>query len=106
MRIFKREFELEMWMKRDGKFVRFATYPICMWSGGLGPKLKQGDMQAPEGFYTVDSTGLNPNSKYHRSFNLGFPEHVRSRTWSHRLAADGARRLPLDRLLRDDRRSY
>jgi murein L,D-transpeptidase YafK len=73
LRLFKREFELEVWVKRDDKFVRFATYPICMWSGGLGPKLKQGDRQAPEGFYTVDSTQLNPNSKYHRSFNLGFP---------------------------------
>jgi murein L,D-transpeptidase YafK len=73
LRIFKREFELELWMQRDGRFVRFATYPICMYSGGLGPKLKQGDRQAPEGFYTVDSSQLNPNSKYHRSFNLGFP---------------------------------
>jgi murein L,D-transpeptidase YafK len=73
IRIFKREFELEMWMKRGDKFELFATYPICMWSGGLGPKIKQGDKQAPEGFYTVDSTALNPNSAYHRSFNLGFP---------------------------------
>lgn len=73
MRIFKREFELELWMKRDGRFVRFATYPICMWSGGLGPKVQQGDRQAPEGFYTVEQSSLNPNSKYHRSFNLGFP---------------------------------
>lgn len=73
MRVFKREFELEIWMQRGGRFELFATYPICMWSGGLGPKLKQGDRQAPEGFYTVDSTALNPNSKYHRSFNLGFP---------------------------------
>lgn len=73
VRIFKREFELEIWMKRGDRFERFATYPICMWSGGLGPKLKQGDRQAPEGFYTVDSTQLNPNSAYHRSFNLGFP---------------------------------
>ncbi len=73
IRIFKREFELEMWVKRGGKFDLFATYPVCMWSGNLGPKLKQGDRQAPEGFYTVDSTALNPNSNYHRSFNLGFP---------------------------------
>jgi len=73
MRVFKREFELEMWVKRDGRFEHFATYPICMWSGQLGPKLKQGDGQAPEGFYTVDSSALNPNSQYHRSFNLGFP---------------------------------
>jgi murein L,D-transpeptidase YafK len=73
MRVFKREFEVEVWVKRDDGFVRFATYPICMWSGDLGPKLKQGDGQAPEGFYTVDAKALNPNSKYHRSFNLGFP---------------------------------
>lgn len=73
IRIFKREFELEMWMQRAGRFELFATYPICMWSGQLGPKLKQGDRQAPEGFYTVDSSALNPNSQYRRSFNLGFP---------------------------------
>ncbi len=73
IRIFKREFELELWMQRDGVFHRFATYPICRWSGALGPKLKQGDGQAPEGFYTVDATALNPNSRWYRSFNIGFP---------------------------------
>lgn len=73
MRIFKREFELELWMQRDGRFHRFATYPICRWSGRLGPKLKTGDAQAPEGFYTVDARALNPKSRWHRSFNLGFP---------------------------------
>jgi murein L,D-transpeptidase YafK len=73
MRIFKRDFELEVWAKRGDRFELFATYPICMWSGGLGPKYKQGDKQAPEGFYTVDKTQLNPNSKYHLSFNLGYP---------------------------------
>lgn len=73
MRIFKREFELELWMQRDGVFHRFATYPICRWSGRLGPKLQTGDGQAPEGFYSVPRTALNPNSKYYRSFNLGFP---------------------------------
>ncbi|AHB47242.1 hypothetical protein W911_00650 [Hyphomicrobium nitrativorans NL23] len=73
MRIFKREFELELWMMRDGRFHRFATYPICKWSGELGPKLREGDRQAPEGFYTVDQTALNPNSAWHRSFNLGYP---------------------------------
>jgi murein L,D-transpeptidase YafK len=73
MRIFKREFELELWMLRDGRFHRFATYPICRWSGYLGPKIKEGDRQAPEGFYTVDAKALNPNSSWHRSFNLGYP---------------------------------
>lgn len=73
MRIFKREFLLELWMMRDGRFHRFATYPICKWSGELGPKLKEGDRQAPEGFYTVSQSQLNPNSSWHRSFNLGYP---------------------------------
>ena len=73
IRIFKREFELELWLKRGDRFERFATYPICRWSGSLGPKLLEGDSQAPEGFYTVDAKALNPNSRFHRSFNLGFP---------------------------------
>ncbi len=73
IRIFKREFELELWLKRDGRFHRFAQYPICRWSGWLGPKIRQGDKQAPEGFYTVDAGALNPASRWHRSFNLGFP---------------------------------
>lgn len=73
VRIFKKEFELELWMKRAGVFHPFVTYPICRWSGTLGPKLKEGDGQAPEGFYSVDSKALNPNSQYYRSFNVGYP---------------------------------
>lgn len=73
MRVFKREFELELWAKRNDRFEHFATYPICNWSGRLGPKLREGDRQAPEGFYTVDTKALNPQSRWHRSFNLGFP---------------------------------
>jgi murein L,D-transpeptidase YafK len=73
VRIFKREFELELWLLRDGRFHRFAVYPICRWSGRIGPKLAHGDRQAPEGFYTVDERALNPASRWHRSFNLGFP---------------------------------
>lgn len=73
IRIFKSEFELELWMQRDGVFRRFATYPICRWSGRIGPKNREGDVQAPEGFYTVDAAALNPNSRWYRSFNLGYP---------------------------------
>ncbi len=73
VRIFKRDFELELWIQRDGHFIKFATYPICRWSGKLGPKIAQGDHQAPEGFYSVDAKALNPNSRWHRSFNLGYP---------------------------------
>jgi murein L,D-transpeptidase YafK len=73
IRIFKLESELELWVEKGGRFEHFATYPICLWSGRLGPKLREGDRQAPEGFYTVASEQLNPNSVMHRSFNLGFP---------------------------------
>ncbi len=73
IRIFKQEFELELWMQKGERFVHFATYPVCRYSGGLGPKLQQGDRQAPEGFYTVSRAQLNPNSRWHRSFNLGYP---------------------------------
>src|SRR5665811_1100390 len=73
IRIYKLESEIELWVEKSGRFERFATYPICMWSGRLGPKLKEGDRQAPEGFYTVSKDALNPNSRMHLSFNLGFP---------------------------------
>jgi murein L,D-transpeptidase YafK len=92
IRIFKYEFELELWMKRDDRFHRFAAYPICRWSGELGPKLVQGDSQAPEGFYTVDAKALNPTSRWHRSFNLGFPnalDRAHQRTGSHLMVHGG-----------------
>ncbi len=73
IRIFKREFELEVWMRSGERYRLFETYPICRFSGDLGPKLKEGDRQSPEGFYTVSKTQLNPASRWHRSFNLGFP---------------------------------
>ncbi len=74
MRIFKAESELEVWkQKDDGHYYHFKTYPICAYSGGLGPKLKQGDRQAPEGFYLIDKDLMNPRSKYHLAFNIGFP---------------------------------
>jgi len=74
IRIFKEESELEVWkQKPDGRFYHFKSYPICNWSGGLGPKIKQGDKQAPEGFYSVSNEQLNPRSSFHLAFNLGFP---------------------------------
>ncbi len=74
VRIFKEESELEVWkMRDDGRFYHFKTYPICNWSGDLGPKQVQGDKQAPEGFYTISQTQMNPNSKFYLAFNLGYP---------------------------------
>ncbi|HBF60686.1 MAG TPA: hypothetical protein DDW48_04405, partial [Methyloceanibacter sp.] len=74
IRVFKSESELEVWKKKDdGHFYHLKTYPICNFSGGLGPKQKQGDLQAPEGFYVVNKKRMNPKSRYHLSFNIGYP---------------------------------
>jgi len=73
LRIFKESRELELWVEQNKKFVLFKTYPIAYFSGSLGPKLREGDEQAPEGFYYVSPSRLNPNSKFHLSFNIGYP---------------------------------
>lgn len=74
VRIFKEESELEVWKARDdGRFYHFKTYPICNWSGSIGPKKEYGDRQAPEGFYRVTARQMNPNSQYYLAFNLGYP---------------------------------
>ncbi len=86
IRIFKLSSKLEVWMKNsDGKYKLFKEYPICTFSGELGPKLKQGDRQSPEGFYFVNQSRLNPWSQFHLSFNLGYPnayERFHGRTGS------------------------
>jgi murein L,D-transpeptidase YafK len=74
VRIFKEESELEVWKQRDdGRFYHVKTYPICNWSGDVGPKVVQGDKQAPEGFYTVARHQMNPNSQFYLAFNIGYP---------------------------------
>ncbi|MCB1680575.1 MAG: murein L,D-transpeptidase [Alphaproteobacteria bacterium] len=75
IRAFKSEMQMEVWMQNEktGQYDLFRTYPICRASGKLGPKQKEGDEQAPEGFYTVSAKQLNPNSKYYLSFDLGYP---------------------------------
>jgi murein L,D-transpeptidase YafK len=74
VRVFKEEAELEVWKQdRDGQYALLKTYPICKWSGDLGPKKKEGDRQAPEGFYTITPGQMNPNSNYYLAFNTGFP---------------------------------
>ena len=73
IRIFKEEKELELWVDNGKEFKHFKTWPICKYSGALGPKLKEGDGQAPEGFYFVPRSRMNPRSRFHLSFNLGYP---------------------------------
>ena len=73
LRIFKQSRELELWVQVEDGFQLFRNWPICTWSGTLGPKQRQGDWQAPEGFYQVTASQLNPASRFHLSFNLGYP---------------------------------
>ena len=73
IRIFKAQSELEVWMEKDSAYVLFATYPICHWSGTLGPKIREGDKQTPEGFYTITARQLHRLGRWTRALNLGFP---------------------------------
>ncbi len=73
IRIFKKESIMEVWIRSESKYEHLKDYNICAYSGSLGPKLKEGDRQSPEGFYKVKKYQLNPNSKFHLSFNLGYP---------------------------------
>ncbi len=88
IRAFKQERELELFLKspETGKFQLFRTYRIAAASGKLGPKLAEGDLQVPEGFYFVPPNMMNPNSAYHLAFNIGFPnkyDRAHGRTGSY-----------------------
>jgi murein L,D-transpeptidase YafK len=74
IRAFKKESEMEVWKRgSNGKYALLKTYPICRWSGQLGPKVQTGDRQTPEGFYTITPAQMNPNSSYYLSFDTGYP---------------------------------
>lgn len=73
IRIFKAESELELWMRSGNAFVLKATFPICHWTGTLGPKLREGDKQSPEGFYTIGRRQMRHVGRWREAFNLGFP---------------------------------
>ena len=92
VRIFKEQAELEVWMKGDERYELYRTYPICRYSGALGPKLKEGDRQAPEGFYAVNRKQLHPGSRHHLAFNIGFPnayDRAHGRTGSYLMVHGG-----------------
>lgn len=87
VRSFKEERQLELWVQEPGKrtFKLFRTYPILAASGKLGPKYAEGDRQVPEGFYFVKKNQLNPASRFHLAYNIGYPnayDRVHSRTGS------------------------
>jgi murein L,D-transpeptidase YafK len=74
IRSFKKESELEIWKQTaSGDYKLLKTYPMCRWSGQLGPKKREGDRMAPEGFYPITPAQMNPNSSYHLAFNMGYP---------------------------------
>ena len=74
IRLFKESGEFELWLQdAAGVWKPFRTHRIACFSGELGPKQREGDKQAPEGFYTVTSKQLNPASSYHLAFNIGYP---------------------------------
>lgn len=88
IRVFKQEKIAELWLRdqKSGHYDIFKRYPVCVFSGKLGPKLREGDLQAPEGFYDVTSERLHPESKFHLAFNLGYPnefDRARGRTGKH-----------------------
>jgi murein L,D-transpeptidase YafK len=74
IRSYKKESELEVWKRKpDGRYALLKTFPMCRWSGQLGPKVREGDRMAPEGFYAISPAQMNPNSSYYVSFNMGYP---------------------------------
>ena len=73
IRVFKQSSELELWIQKDEEFELFRTYPICEMSGRIGPKIKKGDDQAPEGFYWVNEGWMHPRSSFHLAMNVGYP---------------------------------
>ena len=73
IRIFKKEKIMELWGKKGEHYVLLKSYPICKYSGYLGPKRKSGDKQAPEGVYALTKKSLKPDSHYHLALNINYP---------------------------------
>lgn len=75
LRAFKEERVLEVFVKQasSGKFLRFRSYGIAGQSGVLGPKLREGDKQVPEGFYEAGRGSMRPDSDCHLAINTGYP---------------------------------
>lgn len=87
IRSYKKESELEVWKRKaNGQYALLKTYPMCRWSGQLGPKIREGDRMAPEGFYAITAAQMNPNSSFYVSFNMGYPnayDRSHGRTGAH-----------------------
>ncbi len=73
LRVYKQSSKMELWIAQGPRYVLFKTYRICRWSGGLGPKMYEGDRQSPEGLYHITSEDLIVNPRWHRAMNINFP---------------------------------
>jgi murein L,D-transpeptidase YafK len=75
-RVFKQERTFEVWGldPQSGRYVLVQDYPVCRLSGHLGPKTRRGDMQVPEGFYSIDV--FNPQSRFHLSMRVNYPNQA------------------------------
>jgi murein L,D-transpeptidase YafK len=92
LRVFKDEAELEVWVRKGERFELFSVYPICNWSGELGPKLTEGDRQSPEGLYSIGARQLHRTGRWRRSLDIGFPntfDKAHGRTGSYILFHGG-----------------
>ncbi|MFN0255517.1 L,D-transpeptidase family protein [Pedobacter ureilyticus] len=73
---YKAEGKVEIWLKtaKQTSYTLFKTYNACAKSGTLGPKVVEGDLQTPEGFYSINV--FNPMSLYHLSLGVDYPNAV------------------------------
>ena len=106
VRVFKEEAELEVW-KQDTtrRFQILKTYPICRWSGDLGPKLQEGDRETPEGFYRVTPELMKSPLQLLSCNQHRLPQQLRQSEQPRRQLAHDPRRLLVERLLCHDRRT-
>lgn len=73
IRVYKQTSEMELWVQQGARYVHFKTYGICRWSGGLGPKMYEGDRQSPEGLYHITAADLIVNPRWDRAMNINYP---------------------------------
>lgn len=73
---YKEEGKFQLWCKNpdEAEYRLFKTYDFCEHSGTLGPKVKEGDLQTPEGFYKVNV--FNPESSFYLSLGINYPNKV------------------------------
>ena len=73
LRVYKQSSKMEVWVAQGPRYALFKTYRICRWSGGLGPKMFEGDRQSPEGLYHITAEDLIVNPRWHRAMNINYP---------------------------------